>query len=233
MKNRYWIIGMILLSLSGCDTDDGEYMFTQERFIKYIYGKSGEDYSYHTFSFVYEEVDVTEKTLGFPIEFKGYNLTENLYYSVRVDKEHTFLPENCYRLDAKQVFRAGNGNVDTMYLTLLKKEILQDTSLLLRVKLVSDVNFQILNADSAFINIAVGNKMEKPDWWDYDITSAYLGDYSRKKYEEFHKETGIWDFGSLDGSEKRHYALTFKRALEREPRYEEDNKTLMSVTISG
>lgn len=233
MKNLYGIMGLLVLFFAGCNPDEEEYLFTQERFIKYLYGKSGEDYAGYTFSFVYEEEGVRQKTLSFPLTFKGYNLTENLYYAVEVDREHTLLPENCYRLDAEQVFRAGVGNIDSMHITVFQDDILQDTSFVIRMKLVTNANFRILDPDSVYIDLAVGNKMEKPDWWDEDISSAYLGTYSRKKYEEFHKETGIWDFGSLDGSGKRHYALVFKRALEERPRYEADNRTLMTVTITG
>lgn len=228
------IIVIILLGLWGCDkTDDADYMFTQDRFIKYKYAKGGESYNLYTYSFVYEEPDLMEKTLSFPIEFRGHSLTENLYYSVDVDEENSLLPSSCYRLDDRQVFRIGVGNVDTLRITMLRNDVLLDTSFVVRLKLVQNANFKILDADSAYVDIVVGNKMVQPEWWNYDVSSAYLGTYSKEKYEEFHKETGIWDFGSLDPSSKRHYALLFKRALEREPRYEADNKTLMTVTITG
>lgn len=235
MKKIYrLIIGIILLVSWGCDKiDDADYMFTQERFIKYKYAKGSEDYNLYTYSFVYEEVDLMEKTLSFPIEFRGRNLTKNLYYSVDIDKEYSLLPSNCYRLDARQVFRAGVGSVDTLHITMLRNDVLLDTSFVVRLKLVQDANFKILNADSAYMDIIVGNKMVQPEWWNEDVSKAYLGVYSKKKYIEFHKETGIWDFGNLDPSFKRHYALVFKRALEREPRYEIDDKTLMTVTITG
>ena len=59
-----------------------------------------------------------------------------------------------------------------------------------------------------------------------------MGKYSALKYQEFIAETGISDFGILDASEKRHYAQVFKRALEKNPRLDEDGKP-MSVTITG
>lgn len=82
------------------------------------------------------------------------------------------------------------------------------------------------------MEIVVGDILMKPEWWDEAVEKSYLGTYSKTKYEAFMEETGIYDFGALEPSEKRHYAIVFKRALEKNPRIDEDN-SVMAVTITG
>ena len=63
------------------------------------------------------------------------------------------------------------------------------------------------------IKIVFNNVVSKPEWWTPQVTRVYLGTYSRKKYEEFVKCTGVTNFGALNTAEKRAYSLTFKRYI--------------------
>jgi hypothetical protein len=63
------------------------------------------------------------------------------------------------------------------------------------------------------IKIVFNNVVSKPEWWTTQVTRVYLGTYSRKKYEEFVKCTGVTNFGALNTAEKRAYSLTFKRYI--------------------
>ena len=58
------------------------------------------------------------------------------------------------------------------------------------------------------IKIVFNNVVSKPEWWTTQVTRVYLGTYSRKKYEEFVKCTGVTNFGALNTAEKRAYSLT-------------------------
>ena len=63
------------------------------------------------------------------------------------------------------------------------------------------------------IKIVFNNVVSKPEWRTTQVTRVYLGTYSRKKYEEFVKCTGVTTFGALNTAEKRAYSLTFKRYI--------------------
>ena len=86
--------------------------------------------------------------------------------------------------------------------------------------------------DSSFIDIYVGDIVMIPAWWDEGVIRGYLGDYSDKKLLAFVECTGIRDFSLLDASEKRYYALIFKRYVE-EKGLTEDNGKPMEIPISG
>lgn len=208
-------------------------MFIPERFIKFMFGnEAGEDYYKIECNFAYESDNTMEKIISVPVEFRGYNLTETLHFAVNVDKEKTTLPEDCFILETEQAFQPDGDFVDTMRVKLQRKAILKERSKILRLQLVPSSDFQVYMADSLFVEITVSDIFLQPEWWTDDIAKAYLGDYSKEKYDEFVKETGIRDFGTLDPSEKRFYAIMFKRALEKTPRFETDGR-VMSVTITG
>ena len=135
-------------------------------------------------------------------------------------------------METEQAFQPDGDFVDTMRVKLQRKAILKERSKILRLQLVPSSDFQVYMADSLFVEITVSDIFSQPEWWTDDIAKAYLGDYSKEKYDEFVKETGIRDFGTLDPSEKRFYAIMFKRALEKTPRFETDGR-VMSVTITG
>lgn len=230
MRTCLFILLNVLFFI-GCEKEKAE-LFTDTRYIKFrFYNDLGDDYYKVTYSFAYEPDEVRETELRVPVEFRGYSLTEGLAYSVAVDTGTT-LPKDCFRLEERQVFPAHSGSIDSLKVTLLRSEILQETSKTLRLLLVSNENFETYMQDSLFVEITVDDIFTKPAWWDYAIEEAYLGKYSALKYQEFIAETGISDFGILDASEKRHYAQMFKRALEKNPRLDEDGKP-MSVTITG
>ena len=232
MRIIFLLILLGVLAFCGCQEEKPE-MFTHERFIKFMFGsESGKDYYKIECNFAYESDTTMEKIISVPVEFRGYNLTKTLYFAVNVDKEKTTLPEDCFILETEQPFQQDGDFVDTMHVKLQRKAILKEESKILRLKLVSNSDFQVYMTDSLFVEITVLDIFSKPEWWTDDIAKAYLGDYSKEKYDEFVKETGIRDFGDLDPSEKRYYAIMFKRALKKAPRYELDG-SLMSVTITG
>lgn len=232
MRTIFLVILLSCGALCACQEEKPE-MFTSERFIKFKFGGiPRENYYKIEYNFMDESDDATDKTITVPVEFRGYNLTETLHFAVQVDKEKTTLPEDCFILESEQPFLASENFVDTMRVKLLRKNILKEGSKILRLQLASNSDFQVFMEDSLFVEISVIDIFSKPEWWNEGTEKSYLGVYSKTKYDEFVKETGIRDFGALDPSEKRHYATMFKRALEKSPRKDEDG-SIMSVTITG
>ena len=108
-------------------------------------------------------------------------------------------------------FGAGLSN-DTLEVILVKTDDLKE-NVKLCLKLVSNDYFQGTMQQYEQIKIIFNNVVSKPEWWTTQVTKVYLGTYSRKKYEEFVKCTGVTNFGALNTAEKRAYSLTFKRYI--------------------
>ena len=232
MRIIYLLILLSCWSIYSCQEEKPE-MFISERFIKFKFSdRSGDDYYKIKYNFADESDNVTEKIISVPVEFRGYNFTNTLFFAMNVDQEKTTLPDDYFVLETEQPFPSKNTNVDTMHVKLLRKAILKEESRVLRLQLVSNADFQVYMPDSLYIEITVGDIFMQPEWWDDAVVKSYLGAYTKKKYDEFYKETGVRNFGALDASEKRYYAVIFKRALEKNPRLDE-NGSVMSVTVTG
>lgn len=224
---------MAIIGLSSCSYDEADF-FVDTRFIKFCFNSEVGDENYYLteYSFAYTDDTCTMKEFSAIVEFRGYDLEKDLTYRVEVVPDSTDLPSECLLLENDQLFHASETNIDTMKFVILRKPILKEGSKRVGLRLVSNENFQTYMQDSLYVEVVVGDVFMRPDWWDYAVEQAYLGTFSKKKYDAFVEVTGIREFGELDRSEKRNYALMFKRALEQEPRYEDDG-TLMTVTVAG
>ena len=232
MKLNLFISLLIVGFFVGC-TEEKPEMFVDTHYIKFrFYKPEIEEYYRVDYTFSTEADDVTEHEIKVPVEFMGRNLTRELCFVVAVESDKTTLPPDCFDLPLEQNFRTEVGHVDSMRVKLLRKPILKEEERILRIKLVPNEDFQLYMPDSSFIEIHVADIFMRPEWWDPTVERSYLGTYSRTKYDEFVKETGIRDFGVLNPSEKRHYSIMFKRALEAEPRLDEDG-SIMIVAIPG
>lgn len=231
MRNIFLVLA--ILFCVACEEEQPE-PFTTQRFIKFKFFKHspGTEYWRINYTFSLESDDVQQATLAIPVEFNGYSLSEEIPYAVRVVADSTTLPDDCYELQLEQPFRTGERNIDSLHITLLRKPILKEEVKRLRFELISNAGFETFMPDSSFIDIYVGDIVMIPAWWDEGVIRGYLGDYSDKKLLAFVECTGIRDFSLLDASEKRYYALIFKRYVE-EKGLTEDNGKPMEIPISG
>ena len=232
---KYILILCLLCGLAACETERPDFFPNDQRYIRFVFENDlGSQYYVRNFTFATEPEDVNEKTLLFPVEFRGNTLTEPLAYRCEVTDSATTLPADAYSLALEQTFRSGIGNRDSLSVTLKRDDVLDEGTKVLRIALVDNENFTTYQPDSLFIEIRVSNILAQPDWWGPGsvVEKSYLGPYSDAKYLAFIDVTGIQDFNSLDPSEKRQYAIMFKRDLEAHPRYEDDGR-LMTVAIAG
>ena len=233
MKYLY-IISFLFFALVACEEEKPE-LFYPDRYIRLTFGSNpGENYYKRSYTFAFEKDGVTDKVFRFPVQFNGNDLTGDLKFRVAVVDTMTTLPAECYDLPLEQVFRAGRGNVDTVEITVHRKPVLKEGVKVLRFELVKNENFEPYTRDSVYIELHVSDVVDRPEWWEEGgvVELSYLGKYSYLKYLTFAEETGIQDFGVLTPSEKRHYAIKFKRALEAKPREDVDGTT-MKVPIAG
>ena len=233
MKYLY-ILSFLFLALVACEEEQPD-LFSSDRYIKLTFGSDpGDNYYLRKYTFAFEKDHVTSKAFKFPVEFNGDDLTEDLAFRVVVVDSVTTLPADCYQLISEQMFRKGRGDVDTVEVKINRKPVLKEGTKVLRFTLADNRNFTTYMRDSLYIELYVSDVVDRPEWWEEGgvVELSYLGKYSYLKYLAFVEETGIQDFGVLDASEKRHYAIKFKRALENEPREDEDGTT-MKVPIAG
>ncbi len=158
-----------------------------------------------------------EITVKIGMSLIGKPLNEDTPYSVVVVEENEKedpIPNAAsknFRLPINPKFGAGLSN-DTLEVTLVKTDDLKE-NVKLCLKLVPNEYFQGTMQEYEKIKIVFNNVVSKPEWWTTQVTRVYLGTYSRKKYEEFVKCTGVTNFGALNTAEKRAYSLTFKRYI--------------------
>ena len=136
-----------VLFVVGCEKEKAD-LFTDTRYIKFrFYNDLGEDYYKLNYSFAYEPDDVQEKELKIPVEYRGYTLTEGLAYAVAVDTGTT-LPQRGFNLTVNQIFQADLSSIDSLTVVLFRDESLKQESKKLRIKLISNENFQMIFSQS-------------------------------------------------------------------------------------
>ena len=230
---KYSLILCLLCGFIACQEEQPE-LFSSDRYIKLVFEENPDDQYYVTnFTFAFEDESVNEKVFRFPVEFRGNSLTEDLPFRLEVTDSVTTLPADAYTLELEQPFHAGQGNRDSLCVTVKRTAALDEGTKVLRFALVDNENFITYMPDSLFIEIRVSNTFSQPDWWGTGSVTelSYLGKYSDTKYLLFIEVTGISDFNALDPSEKRQYAIQFKRYLEANPQTDENGP--MSVPIAG
>lgn len=231
---KYILILCLLCGLAACEEEQPE-LFADQHYIRFNFENSSSNPYYVTnFSFATVSEDIDEQTLQFPVEFRGNSLVEDMPFRLEVTDSVTTLPADAYTLELEQLFHAGQGNLDSVSVTVKRSDVLDGGTKVLRFALVDNENFITYMPDSLFIEIRVSNTLAQPDWWGPGSVTelSYLGKYSDTKYTLFINVTGISDFNALDPSEKRHYAIQFKRYLEANPQKDEDDSN-MSVAIAG
>ena len=64
------------------------------------------------------------------------------------------------------------------------------------------------------MKITFNNVFSQPLWWKGKIQTLYLGTFSKKKFQEFVKCTGVSDLTDVEMSVVRMLALKFKAYVE-------------------
>ena len=160
----------------------------------------------------------TDRTMGFRLE---------------IDPERTTAPSEAYDLDPNPVIQVGMFTGET-YVTVHRTAVMDEKEVDIAVRIVEGGDFLPGPTTNCLRIIRVSNIISQPDWWGTGSVTelSYLGKYSDTKYLLFIEVTGISDFNALDPSEKRQYAIQFKRYLEANPQKDEDGSQ-MSVSIAG
>ena len=178
MKNYITIIA-IVFALFSCS--EKETMTYQSE--RYLYFTTSLDSADLSVSFSHYPTS-DEYKAGFEVNLMGHLLTEKAKYRVSVvDTGTTALPEE-YVLDLEPEFGA-NQLKDTLYVVLKKTERLSDGPVTLMIKLEEGNGFIPGLSRNRTVKVHFNNVESKPLWWEGDIISVYLGEYSPEKYKHF------------------------------------------------
>ena len=178
MKNYITIIA-IVFALFSCS--EKETMTYQSE--RYLYFTTSLDSADLSVSFSHYPTS-DEYKAGFEVNLMGDLLTEKANYRVSVvDTGTTALPEE-YVLDLEPEFGA-NQLKDTLYVVLKKTERLSDGPVTLMIKLEEGNGFIPGLSRNRTVKVHFNNVESKPLWWEGDIISVYLGEYSPEKYKHF------------------------------------------------
>ncbi|MBC5623264.1 DUF4843 domain-containing protein [Butyricimonas hominis] len=178
MKNYITIIA-IVFALFSCS--EKETMTYQSE--RYLYFTTSLDSADLSVSFSHYPTS-DEYKAGFEVNLMGNLLTEKANYRVSVvDTGTTALLEE-YVLDLEPEFGA-NQLKDTLYVVLKKTERLSDGPVTLMIKLEEGNGFIPGLSRNRTVKVHFNNVESKPLWWEGDIISVYLGEYSPEKYKHF------------------------------------------------
>ena len=163
----------------------------------------------------------SEYRAGFELNLMGELLAEETTYRISVvDTGTTALPEE-YDLDLAPKFGAHQLK-DTLYVTLKKSDRLSDGPVTLMIKLEEGNGFTPGLSRNRTVKVHFDNVESKPLWWEGDIITVYLGEYSPEKYRHFLIATQV-DANDIpvllkeNPTKLRVLALEFKDYLDLHP----------------
>lgn len=234
MRKFISIISVCLtfFTLMGCAEDQIDLFGDQN----YIHFKQ-ESKKVYRFSFA-TVPGVDEYEYKIPMTLIGQALSEDKEYAVEVVTEGddlvTTATSKSYTLSQSNVFQK-NVFEDTLRIQLKNNAELSNEKLLV-LKVADNENFKVGPVKNQKAYIYLSNYLVQPDWWDDDMSSIFLGEYSDIKYQQFIVATGITDMTGMTSLQVTAYVSTFiyyLRALDEEGKtvYESDNLTKVLDTI--
>lgn len=128
------------------------------------------------------------------VNLSGPMLTSDVQFSLNVIESEGTAQAGEYKLEDVYTFRArpvGSEAIDvqdTIEMTLIYSDRLEglgEKGILLVLELVPNENLDLGQFERRRAVIVWSEVEAKPDWWDYEVTWALLGEYSYEKYKLF------------------------------------------------
>lgn len=198
--------------------------------VRYLYFAKPEIADSVTFLSFTHYPGATEKEIAVEVLLAGDLTSEPMPYQLRIDTDSTTAKGEQYSFDLVQEFPA-NQIKDTVYIKLFDKD-LENKEVTLYIQIEANENFiPGLKANQA-ARIIFNKISSKPDWWDEEVETLFLGEWSAKKFDEFVKYTKIIDLSEYDFTVRRKICLEFKKYLKEEGITEEDGVTPMEIPVN-
>lgn len=206
MMIRYISLITVLFFFFACTEDE----FKRYDSGRYLFFTTEEGRDTTAFSFTHFPL-VEDYTVQFEINLIGDPLEMDTEYTLSVVDSLTTAKPGQYRI-ASSIFRA-NRVKDTLAITCIKTSDLEnDVTLVLALE--ADEHFQPGLFGMRKVKVTFNNVFSKPLWWKGKVETLYLGTFSKKKFEEFVKCTGVSDLTDVDMSVVRMLSLQFKAYVE-------------------
>lgn len=248
---RYILLLMVtLMTVSSCKEDDlmlfgDEHHIYFDKFYKDAVapGKETADSTLASFFFEKDNVNVIEAKLV--VHVTGKLLDKDRRFGLRVIPEMTTATADEYQIPEYYIFRANNvspeakNQSDTIAVKMHRSARLKDMphGVTLCVELVPMDDLQLGQTERTRAIINLTRDAIRPDWWDKEVTSVLLGEYSSKKYKLFLTHV---DFNAslnadmLKNETYKAYELVrkFKKWLIEHPdEAKEEDGTVMTVNV--
>lgn len=149
------------------------------------------------------------------------------YKAVVVDTLTTAVPAE---YDIHPMVLHANKAKDLLTITLKKSDRLLRQDAKLTLYLVETESFEQGYTDRLQVSVTFNNITTKPDWWTEEITKAYLGEYSKEKFEAIYAYSGRNNLEGLQPSELRILLRGFKNYI-REHNLTEADGTPITIPI--
>ena len=230
MKTRIFVLFISILAWVGCDRREIPTYNTGNHYIEFERATTDST----IFTFIYHpNNDYYE--LPIAVKIAGDEAGRDLTYSIAVDEEFTTAESKHYSLMPEtMIFRQGIFH-DTCYVCLNKTDDLSSRSVRLVLRLVATSDLPVGKLENSVAVIQFSNTVARPDWWNSDVETYYLGSYSQKKFLLFLEVTEA-DLTGASVSEIRAAALLFKRYLldhVGEPETIDEDGHPMTVPVLG
>lgn len=239
MKNIF-LIGCMLLAFASCSKEGVEMYDANTRYL-YIQ-QTNDDGDYVNSKYVTFQHHPGANTIDvyFDVHLVGLAPTEDMKFKVstvtpeaKEGDETVVASADEYQLDAEQVFHKGK-LVDQVKVTLKKSARMDNQTLKLILRIEANENFgQATYLDDRLVEslnatITFDNKIAQPTWWNEDIVTNYLGEWTPAKYRWFIQSCNgeVLDLSDYTGTQKMELAIRFKEAIEANNWTEDDGSPI-------
>lgn len=186
----------LVLGLSACQ-EEQIGLFGDEHFLHFKQ-ESSKPYRF-SFATVPGKEEIEYKI---PLTLIGKALESDTEYELEVVTKGaegelvTTAPKESYSFASKNVFKAGVFE-DSLAVTFKNVDALSEEKVLV-LKIVDNEYFAPGPAKYNTAVIYLSNYLVRPDWWDADMETIFLGPYSQIKYQQFILATGMTDLSGQD-----------------------------------
>lgn len=222
-------LSIILLTLQITSCKEAEIEIYDEKAAIYFPNNDGNKYGIDTahVSFFHNPgKDVL--SVPFRVVLIGELLKEDTEYSVEIIDSLTTATPDEYALPKKILFRKG-APIDTLHISIFRKERLLQTSVTLALKIIENENFKIGYYNMQRIRLRFDDIVSQPLWWDNVIEYVYMGKFSVRKYNVYIEVSGKVDIDGLESWELRQICLDMKDYIKEHKIVEEDGSPMKII----
>lgn len=217
---RTIILSLTLLIFWACSENKIE-SYSSVRYLSFSKPEVADSVTFLSFTHYPGE---TEKTIALEVTLAGDLLTEELSYIISIVADSTTADPKHYSVDSEQIFKADQVK-DTLYVKLYRNGM-EDKEATLFLRIVSNQNFEPGFRGYTDARIVFNDIATQPLWWDSDIETLFLGNWSARKYEELIKSSGLTDLSNMEYSYIRKVSLEFKEYIRENGITEADGSAM-------